>query len=797
MAVLMMFGTAPIFGIGMLTMAAGGLETISVLPGSLSMKRHDTYQFRVGGRDKNGNVYPLDESAVSWGVSNTDYASITSDGQVTVFDSAPLGATFLVSAIYSVGNKNYKNDATVTIVDDSSSVAKSIGVEPAALSLSVGQQFQLTVLGYTEENQAGSAFEIASGDVIWNSANSDYVTVTSAGVVKAVKSTKIGDTNNGVEITISLKSNLNINKKIRVYVDDTTVALNGISIVPASIEIEEGADPVQLQAVGHGTDGKDYPLVASDVLWSVTDTTYIKVTSGGEKSGELTALKYSGEINNLYVKAFYTDSAGVTHSANCSVKVLKKATPVTKLVVTPTDTVIGVGDTVQMQATGLNGMELVPLDSDKLTWGSDDTKVVSITNTGLATALKATGAEGVKVRAFYVNGSTAAAGEATIIVRQRVDEIRWKWDANALLAGETYYYGDKYEVFPATAENKDVTLSVSDTTMIDINAAEKTFTVREFPGNAEYKAIDLTLTAVDPSSQCKPVSKQMFVYNDVPLKGVYWDLNVNPNNNTAQFSFYENAAKEAEGVAAEYWYEPTKTNELGKYKYHTDPTYARTLCDITITSSDERVMKIEKETKRLIPVGNGTAVLTITAKTKKGVTKSDTVKVKVVGSHYTPITGATIGINEKKSGSSYTVMSKSKVRLGHTTSMVLGPMLPEGAQGTFDHETFEIVLENGKTFTVYEAADIKWTSSDTDAITVDKDGKVTAVGPGDAKITMTIKDNGAAPITASITVETNFGPFQALAGFFMSLVKFNFKMAGKYLKAFFSGIFGSGAKFFG
>ncbi len=812
MAVLMMFGATPILGAGMLAMAADGLTSIPVLPGSLCLKISDTdgQQLRVGGRGAGGAEYTLDPAEVQWSSTNSEIVSVDSNGLVKPGKKAAAGDAVTIYAFYSVGSQNYVSKCDITVIsnEDAEKIGiKSIAIIPESVTLKEKQQYAFSAIGYENADRTGQAVSLSN--VTWASKNSVYATVSNKGIVTAVKSTeaKLNDKviNNGVEITATYLSEIGSKETVltasaKVYIDASAAELTSISIVPAAVtDLEEGGNR-QLQAVGHGSDGKDYPLVASQISWTSSNTDYVTV----DASGKITGVKPTGERNDIFVHAYYTVDSK-TYAASCNVKVLKVEPEVSYLAVGPAETVIGVGDSVQMIASGLStdnegNTIVVPLDNSRLRFQSADSTVLQVSDSGRVTALKTTGSEGVTVYGYYTNkksGKTVS-GTAKVIVRQRVDEIRWNWEANTLIAGETYYYGDKYQVFPTSAQNKGVELTSSDPTVIEVNEAAQTFTVNKYPGNEKYIYVTLTLKAKDPSSKCKDVDKQFLVFNEVPLTGIHWDLNVNSKNET-QFRFYENDAKKKEGVAARYWYEATKFNGLGKNKYHTDPSYAAALCDITVTSSDERIMKVDKATKSLIPVGNGRCILTITARTKNGsVVVSDTVTAIVIDSDYTPPTDVQIGINEKKSSkSNYSVLSASSIRLAYTKSMVLGPMVPSGKSGTFDHDTFELTLEDGRVITVYEAAKIVWKSDNPSAVTVDKDGKVTAVGPGSAKITVTVTDNGAKPIEASITVETKISLLQAIIGFLMSLIKLNLPMAGKYLAAVATGLFGSVGKFFG
>ncbi len=778
MAVLMMFGAAPILGIGMIGMAAGDVVSISVLPGTLNLKAGDTYQFCAAGRDAAGNALPLDGSDVFWAISDSKLATLGSNGNVSVATTAQPGKSFVITAIYG----GISGSSTVTIVSSEAVKVKSIGIVPTSVKLHVGQQFQLSALGFTKESKEGLAVAIDASDISWSSKNSEYVTVESNGVIKALKSTSQGvfidalykDSDGGLHTD-----------SIKVYVDPQQVKLESISVAPKNIALDAPGGDYKLQVAGHGSDGKDYPLILSEVKWSSSNTDYVIVSS----DGDVYAKAYTS--NPIYVTASYEDTDGQIHSDSCKVTLKRFIDPVVEIIVVPNYKTIGIGDRFNMQAAGkTKGGNQVALDPARLSWASGDTTKVAITNDGTMTGLATTGPDGVKITATYEVTDDSGkvvdykSNVATVVVQQKVDQIIWDWSDGALLAGETYSYAGKYKIVPSNASNKEVVLSVSEPSIIvEINQEAQTFKVLSIPSNETSRAVKLTLTAKEGSDKCVPADKIMYVYNDVPLTGVKWDLNVDKEG-IAYFPFYGNSDVKDKNMrnktSEDYWYEPTSSNDFHKYKYHTIPEGVRNLCTITVTSSDTRIMKIDMKTKRLIPVGNGRCTLKITATTPRGVYKEDYVTVEVYDSLYTPITNVTLYIdNHRTNLSNVEFPSDNVVSLGYKKTATFVPGLPQKTdangktvvvgQGTFNFDTFTKKLEDGRTITVYEALDRKWTTSDGGAVEVKKEtdgaGTAKAVAPKESTITLILTDNnGAEPVVykPNVKVKTRISPIQAL-----------------------------------
>ena len=270
------------------------------------------------------------------------------------------------------------------------------------------------------------------------------------------------------------------------------------------------------------------------------------------------------------------------------------------------------------------------------------------------------------------------------------------------------------------------------------------------------------------------------------LKSVHWDLG-SLFQDGKTFPFYENATQQKKNNPARYWYAPTSANPKLIYAYHTQPLSVRDRCEIHVTSSDSRVMKVDEATKSLIPVGNGEATLTITATMNdngKQIVQSDTTRIAVKGSPYTPVSGVQIALNTKKSSDTdYKVETATQLVMRQGKAIWLGAIAPAGSQGSFDHKRMELTLEDGRKVCIFDAPAISWSSADSRVVRVDSDGKVSAVGPGETTVTLRVTDNGAGPYTHTITIRTQTSFGQALIGLLMSLVKFNFPMVWRYGKA--------------
>ncbi len=260
------------------------------------------------------------------------------------------------------------------------------------------------------------------------------------------------------------------------------------------------------------------------------------------------------------------------------------------------------------------------------------------------------------------------------------------------------------------------------------------------------------------------------------LAGVKWDIN-------PKFVFFDKSGE----TPAKYYYEPTQSEMDRAYGYHTIPSDARDFCTVYVSSSDTRVMKIDEKTKRLIPVGNGQAVLTVKAVMDgagESIVCDDALTVTVSGSPYTPVTGVNIAVNNNLTNSSdVKIRSATEMILNYKKNLYLLPDVPKDAQGTLDQKTAVITLDDGRPIAVYEEPDIRWFSTDEETLIVDSDGKVTAIGPGKADIILQVHDNASGPYTSRRTIKVSLTLNEAIEGFLANMIKFKFKLMLRYFVA--------------
>lgn len=159
-----------------LTVANLPLQAITVSPGTATINKGMTQQFKATGLFSNGtDTIPSQDitSLVSWSSSTTSAATINASGSATGVSAGTTDITAQWNGVTSPA-------VTVTV---SNLALKSIAITASpSTSVQMGNTIQLTAVGTFEDNSS----QDMTSQVTWSSANPDLVTVDSSGLVTTV-----------------------------------------------------------------------------------------------------------------------------------------------------------------------------------------------------------------------------------------------------------------------------------------------------------------------------------------------------------------------------------------------------------------------------------------------------------------------------------------------------------------------------------------------------------------------------------------------------------------------------------
>lgn len=410
---------------------------------ALSLTEGDTQQLSA-------TVKPLNatDPTVIWTSSNTAVATVDSDGVVTAVKEG--SATITAKA----GDKT----ATCSVhVAKKAIPVTSVSLNKTSLSLTEQDTYQLTATVKPDD--------ATDKTVTWSSTNTAVATVSSSGLVTAVKEgsanivAKAGGKTANCIVDVAMK----------------VIPVTSVSLSSTSIALTE-TETFQLTATVNPSNATD-----KTVTWSSSKTSVATVSS----NGLVTAVKEGS--------ATITAKAG-DKTATCTVTVAKKVIAVSSVTLNKTSLSLTEQDTFQLTAT-VNPSNA----TDKtVTWTSSNYSIATVDQNGIVTAVAAGSAT-----------ITAQAGDkiatCTVTVNKKPNpatSITLDYSSLQLARGTTFTL--QATVLPEDADNKTVTWSTSNKNIATVDKNGNVTAVKA--GNATITATCSGLSATCDVTVVVPVT---------------------------------------------------------------------------------------------------------------------------------------------------------------------------------------------------------------------------------------------------------------------------------------------------
>jgi Bacterial surface proteins containing Ig-like domains len=361
---------------------------------------------------------PLPGHLVRWTSTNTSTATVTEMGSVTALKP---GTAKVIATTDKV--------ADTAIVTVSPAAISSLSVSPNTTALGSGETQQLTAHAKDAEGN-----ELTGRTVGWASSDEDVATVSTSGLVTAVKvgSATITATSEGVHATAT----------IRVAAG----SVGAVSVSPGSVGLVAGKSQ-QLSASLVDDAGNTLP--AHNITWSSANNSIASVSSSG------------------VVNALHAGSTTITASANGvsgHASVVVSAGAVENIAVSPSSMDLTSGDTQQLSAklTDASGNVL----SENVAWSSSNSSVATVSSSGLVTAAHSGSAT-------ITAASGGATGSATLTVTAgSVSSVSVSPGSASLVAGETQQLSAKLtDASGSVVSGQSVTWSSSNSAVVSVSSS--------------------------------------------------------------------------------------------------------------------------------------------------------------------------------------------------------------------------------------------------------------------------------------------------------------------------------------
>ncbi|HTJ24284.1 MAG TPA: Ig-like domain-containing protein [Gemmatimonadaceae bacterium] len=359
------------------SVGGGDIASIEVTPPSSSLALGAQLPLQAVAKDPDGKI--VSTASVVWSVKDPTIASVSNAGVVT---GLALGTTQVAA---SASGKS--GIAAITV---QRTPVASVIVRPNHIDASPGAHTPLTAITYDGANNI-----LSDRAVIWTSSNDGVATVNASGMVTAV-----APGNATITGTAEGKSDA-------ATITVTQGAVATVAVTPSPLTITVGQTS-QLTATPR--DANNNPVTGRPVSWSSDNTAVATVSS----TGLVTAVAAGTAAITATVDG-KTGTAAITVSN----------VPVASVTVLPPSANMAKGSSTQFSAV-LKDANGTALTGRLVAWSSSDASVVSVSESGLATAVGAgtatisatsegiTGTAAVTVSVVSVASVTVTPSPATV-----------------------------------------------------------------------------------------------------------------------------------------------------------------------------------------------------------------------------------------------------------------------------------------------------------------------------------------------------------------------------------------------
>jgi uncharacterized protein YjdB len=327
-------------GSSTITVAAIPVASVTLSPTNIPLLVAQTTTPSITVRDALGTI--VTNRVVTWGSSNSAIASVSSAGLIT----GVAAGTATITATSE--GKSGSTTVVVTVAP-----VNSVTIAPTSANVVIGQT---TTLAATVKDANGTV--LTDRPVAWNSANPTVATVSATGVVSGVA---VGT----ATITASAEG-----KNALATVTVLPVPVATVTVSPPTLTLTT----IQTGTLSATTkDANGNVLTGRAVSWSSSNPLVATVS----QSGLVTAL-IPGSTT------ITATSEGQSGTSTVTVNLV----PVSTVTVTPSPSSAFIGGTTQLSATPKDALGNT-LTGRTITWGSSNTNVATVSQTGLVTGVAA------------------------------------------------------------------------------------------------------------------------------------------------------------------------------------------------------------------------------------------------------------------------------------------------------------------------------------------------------------------------------------------------------------------------
>jgi uncharacterized protein YjdB len=390
-----------IAGVSTFTVTNASLKSITIQPVNPLVAKGTTVQLAALGNFSDGSVQDL-TTQVSWSSANSSIAQVSNTaGTMGLVTGASVGNTPITATFNAIAGST-----TVTVTD---ATLTSITITPPDSPIAKGTTLQATATC----NFSDGTTEDCTDEVSWTSADSGIAQVSDTSPTKGlVTGVHVGKT------TISA-SFAGMTGSATVTVSDAT--LTSITITPDP-SIAKGT-VVQLTATGNFSDKTTQDLT-TQVSWTSSDEAIAQVSNVSGSQGLVTGLA-SGTASE----------SATLNGIEGSTTVTVTAATLTSIVITPPDSSIAKGTTVQLTATGTFSDGTTQDLTTQASWTSGNAAIAEVSSVAGSEGLLTGVGAGTATITATIN--TVSASTSATVTAATLNAIKVVAPSSSLAAGSS------------------------------------------------------------------------------------------------------------------------------------------------------------------------------------------------------------------------------------------------------------------------------------------------------------------------------------------------------------------------
>jgi uncharacterized protein YjdB len=348
-----------------LVVAPPTLNSISVGSSGSSVTAGYAIQFSATGNYSDGSTQNL-SSSVTWGVSNSTVATISTGGLVTGKSNGSEVVSATLGSISGAANLVVGPPALV-----------SLAVSSANSSVGVGSTDQFAAIGTYSDGSTQNLTNSAT----WSVSSTPLATISNSGLLTAKS--------NGAAVITATSGSINGSAPLTI-----TISLVSLAITPLTQTIAPSTDQ-QFRATGTFSDGSTQDLTGA-VNWGSSNTAAATISNSAGTTGLAQGLQTGTTTITASSGSILAPAATLTVS---NVKL-------NSIAVTPATSTIPLGIVQQFTATATFSDGSTQDITNAVTWNSSQPTLASITVSGAATA-RNLGTMTITAASGSVSGSTS------------------------------------------------------------------------------------------------------------------------------------------------------------------------------------------------------------------------------------------------------------------------------------------------------------------------------------------------------------------------------------------------------